>query len=811
MSHPIRILMLEDSPYDAELNERMLKQGGLELVIRRTETEVSFLNALHHFNPDIVLSDYNLPVYNGLKALQATRAFDPHIPFIFVTGAIGEEASVSMLKQGAVDYILKDRLMRLPEAVNRALEDARQKRKLRATEERFRLLMESSEYGIWDWDLRADKLYLSPQWKQQLGYQDDELENTLETFGRLLHPDDRDRILAKIDQFNECPGTWDIEFRMCHKSGQERWINSRGSYQLDADGKIKRVLGVHIDVTERVKSEEKLRQTAQVFSSTIEGVLITDIDGTILEVNPAFSEITGYSREESLGRNPRMYQSGRHNRDFYRSLWDSLVNEGQWSGEIWNRRSDGYIYPTSTTISAIKDENGKPTGYVGLFADITQSKRTEARLEFLAHHDPLTGLPNRLLFSARLKQALKHAKRNNRRVAVIFIDLDFFKNINDSLGHPVGDELLHRVSHRLLQFIRADDTLARLSGDEFVLMIEDVVSLDSLTLVLEKIMNSFGDPFTLKRHQIQVSASIGVSVFPDDGLNNDELLRNADAAMYRAKDEGRNNYQFYTREMTESALEHIFLDHAIHNALSQQEFLQFYQPQYRLEDNRLIGCETLIRWQHPLQGMIAPQRFIPLAERNGAIREIDTWMLKTACRQGRMWLDRQLPLQRISVNMTGSHIQRDNFANSIKAVLADENFPRQHLEIEVTESFVMQRPDAGIRQLQKLYDDGISIAIDDFGTGYSSLNYLKKLPVSKIKLDRSFIQDITEDKDSLAIVKAIIDLSKSLGKTIIAEGVETSEQADLLRDLGCEQVQGFYFERPVNVEKMTELLVTQYP
>jgi len=811
MSPPIRIVMLEDNPLDTELNSRALQKGGLECEIIQVETEAEFLSALKSHAPDVILSDFNLPSYDGFKALQATQVFDPDIPFIFVTGAIGEEASVNMLKYGAVDYILKDSLIRLPEAVNRALEDAKHQRLLKISEERYRMLMESSHYGIWDWDLEANTLYLSPQWKQQLGYLDGELENSFETFRRLLHPDEVDEIMASIDAFlltqNE---QWDHEFRLRHKNGDYIWVNARASYKSDAQGIVIRMIGVHIDITNRRQSEEKLRQAAQVFSSTIEGVIISDSDGAILDVNPAFCSISGYTREQSIGQNPRFLQSGRHSKDFYKAMWQSLLEEGNWSGEIWNRRAGGDIYPALMTISAVKDKGDITTGYVCLFADITKSKHAEERLAFLAHHDELTGLPNRLLLKDRLDHALRHAKRSKSRVAVIFIDLDHFKNINDSMGHSVGDEFLKKVSERLQEAIRSDDTLARISGDEFVLMIENSQAVNNTTNVLNKIVDEFRVPFELERHQVLITCSIGVSIFPEDGQSSEELIKNADAAMYRAKDEGRNTYEFYTPEMTESAQEHVYLESALINALKKNQFIQYYQPQFMLSTGSLIGCETLIRWQHPDDGMISPQRFIPIAEQNGTIRDIDFWMLRAACEQGRIWHDQGLPIQNISVNMTGSQIQRENFADTIHEILRSTKFPKENLEIEVTESFVMQRPDAGIRQLYKLYNNGIRIAIDDFGTGYSSLSYLKQLPVNKIKLDRAFINDITEDEDTLAIVRAITDLARSLGKTILAEGVETVEQAQKLRELGCEQVQGFYFGRPGAVEQMTDLLCSEH-
>jgi len=807
MSLPIRILMLEDNPLDTELNVRALKKGGLDLEIVQVDSEASFLDALSTFNPELILSDYNLPSYDGFKALKATQAFDPDIPFIFVTGAIGEEAAVTMLKCGAVDYILKDRLARLPESVNRALEDARHKRLLRISEERYRMLMESSHYGIWDWDIEANTLYLSPMWKLQLGYLDDELENSFDTFKRLLHPEDIDEIMAGIKAFLRAPDEqWNREFRLLHKDGHYIWVNARASHNANAQGVVIRMIGVHIDVTKRRKSEVKLRQAAQVFSSTIEGVIITDSDGNILDVNPAFCSITGYLREQAIGQNSRFLQSGRHSKEYYEEMWQSLIAEGCWSGEIWNRRANGDKYSALMTISAVKDKDEFTTGYVYLFADITKSKQAEERLAFLVHHDELTGLPNRLLLKDRLDQALRHAERKRGKVAILFIDLDHFKNINDSMGHSVGDEFLKKVSERLLQTIRSEDTLARISGDEFILMIENNHAVKDTTNVLNKLMDAFRKPFVLERHQVLITSSIGVSIFPEDGKSSEELIKNADAAMYRAKEEGRNTYEFYAPEMTESAQEHVYLESALFTALKHGHFVQYYQPQYLLSTGRLIGCETLIRWQHPDDGMISPQRFIPIAEQNGTIRDIDSWMLRTACQQGRAWHDQGLPIQSISVNMTGSQIQRDNFADSIHEILDSTRFPKEHLEIEVTESFVMQRPDAGIRQLYKLYNNGIRIAIDDFGTGYSSLNYLKQLPVSKIKLDRAFIKDITEDKDTLAIVRAIIDLSRSLGKTILAEGVETLGQAQQLKELGCEQVQGFYFGRPITAEKMTELL-----
>jgi diguanylate cyclase (GGDEF)-like protein/PAS domain S-box-containing protein len=927
MADLIRILLLEDDPLDAELNERALRNGDLEFETRCVADETGFCLALSEFAPDLVLSELSLPAYDGFKALQATQEHDPKLPFIFVSGAIGEETATQILQRGAVDYILKDRLARLPDAVKRAVADVRHQRRLSVSEQRFRMLTESSMYGIWDWDLEQDTLFLSSQWKAQLGYADDELQNEYATFAGLVHPEDWRWLEASIRDFLQTPGYWDHEFRMRHKDGDYRWIAARASHMVNQQGQVSRMLGVHIDITrhqqrqeqlrmfqrivsnsrdlmafidrdcryqlvneacaaaygkpmdqivghsvaelvgeadfsQRVKprleralagenvsfqdwftvggdrrffdvaytpnrnergemtgivaairditqyrkAQEKIRQAAQVFKSTIEGVTITDLKGRILDVNPSFCDITGYPREAVIGKNPSILQSGRHDRSFYRALWQSLVQTGRWSGEIWNRRANGFVYPELLTISTVKDEQGNPSGYVGVFTDITATKRNEERLEFLAHHDPLTRLPNRLLFNARLDQAIRHSRREHQKLAVFFIDLDRFKNINDSLGHQAGDELLRLVSQRLKQSVREEDTVARISGDEFVILLENLDKANAANQVLGKVMDSFRSPFVVRQSEVIVTCSVGVSIYPEDGSNGDDLMRNADAAMYRAKDEGRNTYEYYTPEMTASAFEHVFIETGLHRALAQQELIQVYQPQVDLKKGTIVGCEALVRWQHPEQGRIPPNRFIPIAEQSGLVLEIDNWMLRQACKQARAWCDQGLHMGRIAVNMTGRQVQRRDFARSVLKVVEEYGLGHGLVEIEVTESYVMQRPEVGIQQLKILYDAGIHIAIDDFGTGYSSLNYLRKLPFDKIKLDQSFIQDINRERDSLAIVKAVVMLGNALGKTVIAEGVETEEHAHILNQHGCHQAQGYLFSTPLSADEMRRFL-----
>ncbi|MET0048942.1 MAG: EAL domain-containing protein [Sedimenticola sp.] len=553
---------------------------------------------------------------------------------------------------------------------------------------------------------------------------------------------------------------------------------------------------------ERSRSVDKLRQSATIYQSTLEGVIITDADSKIVDVNNAFENITGYTREEVIGQNPRILQSDRHDSDFYYQLWHSLSASGQWRGEIWNRRKNGEIFPEWLNISSISDSKGKVTNYIGVFSDITSIKRSEEKLDHLAHHDPLTDLPNRLLFNSHLEQTIKHARRNNSVFAVLFMDLDRFKNINDSLGHKAGDQLLQQLAIRLKDTVRVDDIVARISGDEFVILLEDIGNAENTAIAVEKIMTIFNQPFELDKHEIRVTSSVGITLYPDNGDNVSSLLRNADAAMYRAKDEGRNTYQFYNQEMTNIAFERILMENALRVALNEHEFHLLYQPQVIMETGELIGAEALIRWHHPEIGEVLPSKFIPLAEENGLIHDIGIWVVETACCQGKRWLDEGFDFGRISVNIARPQLQHSDFVESIKEMLARIRFPANKLELEITESFIMQNTEQAIQQLDALRILGVRISIDDFGTGYSSMSYLKLLPIDKLKIDQSFVRDIPHDPNDMAITEAVIALGKALDLQVIAEGVETEQQASFLIEKGCLQAQGYLFGHPVSESEL---------
>ena len=560
------------------------------------------------------------------------------------------------------------------------------------------------------------------------------------------------------------------------------------------------------DITERKQAEEKLRQAAIVFENATEGVIITDADSAIVSINQAITGLTGYSEEEVLGKNPSLWKSDRHAPSFFQAMWASLEQTGQWRGEIWNRRKNGEAFPCWQTIRAVRDNTGEVMHYVSVLSDISAIKESQAKVEYLAHHDPLTDLPNRFLFDARLEHALERAHRTRQRTGVLFLDLDGFKHINDSLGHPAGDRVLQLTAERLRAQVREEDTVARLGGDEFTLLLEEITGPQEVAVVAQKLLESFKKPFELEGHTLHVTPSIGISLSPEDGKDVTTLVRNADTAMYRAKDKGRNTYQFYTKEFTDRASERIQMESKLHHALEQDEFLLYYQPQYSLQTGQLIGAEALVRWQHPDMGLVSPAKFIPLAEQTGLIVSIGEWVLATACTQIKEWRDQGLHLRCVSVNIAGKQLQRKDFFNKVQQITKGTGCSPEWLELEITEGFIMHQAEHAVRLLQMLRGIGIEVAIDDFGTGYSSLSYLKRLPLTKLKIDQSFIRDIPQNTDDMAIARAVIALGKSLQLKVIAEGVETEAQQSFLKSEGCDEVQGYLYSRPVPAEEFQFIL-----
>jgi diguanylate cyclase (GGDEF)-like protein/PAS domain S-box-containing protein len=675
-------------------------------------------------------------------------------------------------------------------------ERKRAEESLRSQERFISAIADASPALVYVFDLDiSSNIYVNSGIEQLLGYTPEAIEAMGERLlERLVHPDDLPAVMdlhARIRKATD-DAVLSIDYRMRHNDGTWRVLHSDERVFLrHSDGSVKQKVGIAVDVTAQKETERQLSQAAAVFSSTVEGIAITDTEAKILDVNQSFCDITGYSREEVIGRNPRLLQSGKHDQAFYEGMWRSLLDTGHWRGEIWNRAKSGRVYPELLSISAVRDSDGKTTGYVSAFSDITLMKQTEDRLDHLAHHDALTGLPNRLLFGERLKQSIRRARSSDGALAVVFTDLDRFKNVNDSLGHQYGDELLKQVSDRLSGLIRAEDTLARISGDEFVVLLEGIATAADAAVVVDKMMGAFQTPHRVLGAEIRMTCSMGISLFPSDGEDASELMRNADAAMYRAKDDGRNTYQFYSSEMTSAALEHVVMENALRSAIKNDEFFLVFQPQYELGSGALMGVETLLRWRHPQWGLVSPGRFISIAEQSGQIRDIGRWVLSRACRQGKEWIDQGYDIGRIAINVSGQQVQREDFLAEVASVLDSTGLPAGRLEIEVTETFFMKSAEQAIGTLQGLKDLGVQVSIDDFGTGYSSMLYLKRLPVTRLKIDQSFVRDIPDDGDDVEIVRAMVAMCRSLRLGVIAEGIETQDQLNLLREMGCTHGQGY--------------------
>ena len=562
------------------------------------------------------------------------------------------------------------------------------------------------------------------------------------------------------------------------------------------------------DITEHRRAEAQLRLAAKVFESSSQGILITDSQAGVISTNWAFEKVTGCAQEEVIGKTPAILSSGRHDKVFYSDMWRSIAEKGYWQGEIWNRRKSGEIYPEWLTVSAVKDEQDNITHYIGVFSDISEQKAAQERIERLAHYDTLTGLPNRSRLQDQLAAATANARGAQTKVAVLFLDLDRFKDINDSLGHAAGDALLVAFAERLRGCIRAEDAVIRLGGDEFVAVLTEVKKSDHASMVAEKIIKATTKPYLIAGQEIVATLSIGISVYPDDGGDMGTLVRNADMAMYAAKEAGRNTYQFFSATMDRKASMTLSLENGLRKALAHGEFVLHYQPQLDLSSGRIVGVEALIRWQHPEQGLISPAQFIPFAEERGLIVPIGEWTMQEAFRQNREWQRAGLLAVPVAVNISPLQFQQKDFVKKTMSLAEAAGLAPHHAELEITEGVIMRDVQAAQATLGTLKEMGFQLSIDDFGTGYSSLNYLKRFPIDKLKIDRSFVHGLPADADDAAIVSAIIAMAQALRLKVIAEGVETEEQIGFLRAKGCDQVQGYYYHKPLPAEELIGLLFT---
>ncbi|MFO1436324.1 MAG: EAL domain-containing protein [Gammaproteobacteria bacterium] len=721
-------------------------------------------------------------------------------PHFFVDDVVRLFDEMAMDISFALDNCLREKRR---QAAERSLQDS---------ETRMRLAVNAAQLGIYDVNFKTGERSFNNEYAVMLEYDPATFRETTTEFNERIHPSDRAIWRSAYRGYlkGRLP-IYQVEFRLRTARGNWKWILATGTaVERDERGKPIRFVGTHLDISDRKASEEQMRLVASVFESSHDTIVITDANLSIIAVNKAFSETTGYSAEEALGKHISLLKSGRHEDGFYDEMWRQINDVGYWQGEVWDRRKNGDIYPNLKTISAVRNQSGVVTHYVDIAADITQDKRAEEQIKQLAYYDALTGVPNRVLLQDRAKRELAQAHRAGTEIALFFVDLDRFKNINDSLGHVMGDRLLQELANRLRATVRDTDTVCRLGGDEFLLLFS-IDGINSAARIAQKLLSAIGEPFQIDNHSLRITPSIGISLYPKDGSSFEELLKNADVAMYKAKESGRNTFNFFTPEMNAGALDRLMLEGALRQALGADQLELHYQPQISLKGGCIIGAEALVRWRHPERGQISPGRFIPIAEECGLITSLGEWVLKEACGQLRRWDEAGAVLPSIAVNLSSRQFTVRSISDVIANTLKETGLSGTRLEVEITESILLQDIENTLEALHRLKEMGIRVAVDDFGTGYSSLSYLKRFPLDRLKIDKSFVHDVTDDPDDQAIASAVINLGHSMGLVVIAEGVETQEQLKMLGKMGCDGAQGYFFAKPMPADEMGRFLKAYKP
>ncbi len=684
---------------------------------------------------------------------------------------------------------------------------------LRASEQRYRLLAESISDVIFSTDSRLQLNYVSPSVETALGYRQDwVLANGLR--GLVTNTQQLGGLFALLEQLRkaldaprlleELRRQFQPRVVVCdclRADGRKIPVELRLVPMWNDNGHFEGLLGIGRDIDQQRRAEKGLRMAATVFEHSTAAILVTDPAGYIVQVNETFSRVTGFAPAQVLDQLPGLLTADRQQANHLNYVIGQLRQRGSWEGEVWLKRKSGEIFPAWVGITAVQDEEGDLVSYVCFFSDISERKASEERIHRLAYYDGLTHLPNRTLFQDRLHHALQQAERHQEWLVLMFLDLDRFKPINDSLGHAAGDRMLKEVALRLSACVGDEDTVARMGGDEFTLLLHAQASreaaLHQAIHVAEQILASLARPFILEGREFFVTASVGIALSPQDGDELSQLMKNADTAMYHAKERGKNNFQFYQAEMNASALERLELESDLRHALEQDQFVLHYQPQFSGDGRRLTGAEALLRWQHPRRGLVPPDQFIPVLEELGLVVEVGDWVLREACRQLKCWHQEQIRVPKISVNLSARQFSEGDLHKRVAAVLEDSGLPAACLELELTESILMQDVSVALQTLTDLKRLGLCLAIDDFGTGYSSLNYLKQFPIDVLKIDRSFVDGLPDGEQDSQIARAIIAMAHSLNLAVIAEGVETQAQLDFLREHDCDQVQGYLLGRPI--------------
>ncbi|WP_297744349.1 EAL domain-containing protein [Nitrosomonas sp.] len=808
LSSPLlRFLFIEDLEDDALLVVDFLRSGGLQFDWQRVATEQEVSLKLQE-SWDIVFSDYTMPGFSGIRALEIVRKHDPDLPFIFISGTIGEEIAVEALKQGAQDYVMKGNMGRLLPAIDRELREAQSRRERRQTDQLLRklsLVVTQTTDSVFVTDREGHIEYVNPAFELLTGYSIDEAKGKTPA---ILCSGQHDRnvycqLWDTIVSGNIYKGTLVNRRKNGEFFHQEQEITPL----KDERGHITHYVATGRDISNRVNIERERARLAAILEATPDLVAIFEPSGVFRYLNGAGRLLLGISMKEDITQH-RMQTLFRE--DIAQQMMDEIIKsasqDGIWSGETVLQIAAGRELPVSQVVLAHKNNSHEIHFLSTIARDISERKRFEAELQYQATHDRLTNLPNRFFLLDRFATALEHARRHRHHVAVLFLDMDHFKRINDTLGHAAGDSLLQQVAQRLQSCMRANDTVARHGGDEFTIVVGDLDDPENILGVLRKLRKAIELPVIVNSQEIYVTFSTGIALYPHDGTGIDDLLSHADIAMYQAKSAGPNQYRFYAPNMNVRGHELLALEADLRRAMEQEEFVLHYQPQIDLRDNRIIGAEGLIRWQHPTRGLVSPADFIPLLEKSGMIVPVGEWVMHEACRMHRKWRKLGFNDLRVSINVSAAQFGDVDLLAKVQRVLKEEHMPHQALEFEITENILMRDPVSAAELLEAIHALGVRIAIDDFGTGYSSLAYLKRFPLDALKIDQTFVRDITSDTSDAAIVEASVSLAHKLDLEVVAEGVETEQQLAFLCAQGCDLVQGYYFGRPVTIAEFTRLL-----
>jgi diguanylate cyclase (GGDEF)-like protein/PAS domain S-box-containing protein len=802
-----RIMVVEDERIIALHLRQQLEKLGYQVVgvVASGEQALENVRALE---PDVMLMDIHIEgALDGIETA-ARMPEDLQIPVVYLT-AYSEEATLARARATRpYGYLLKPFAEReLHATIQMVLERRSAEMALRESEERLRFALDAAEMGSWELDASTHRLLRMGRADQIFGFAPEVFSGTWEAFLDQVHESDRDLVSEAFDRVLQQSTLCQVEFRSVRPGGALRWLKVQGKrFGARTNGSV-RIIGVVQDITERRAAEERLRQAATVLEASTDGILILDDQLRIVTANHGYCVMTGFTEQELLGSRPHLLFPGAPAAGDVEALSRDLEKHGQWRSEIQGRRKNGDPFPVLTNVVAVAGTDDLPH-YVAVFTDMTAVRTAEAELQRLAHYDPVTDLPNRLLAVDRLEQALERAARRNGRVALLFVDLDHFKRINDTLGHDAGDELLRAIAQRMRQGVRAEDTVARFGGDEFLVVLEGIERSEDVGRVADKILAAISEPTLLTGREVSISGSVGISFYPDDGTSREDLIRAADTAMYAAKETGRQSYAFHTAEMTSTARHYMALDQDLRRAVQRRELTLRYQPQISMQTGQIIGIEALLRWQHGGKGLLGADEVIPMAEKNGLILEMGQWALGEALRQAKEWVDSGLPPVRVAVNVSAIQVQRGRLLHAVIQALHEAAMLPDQLEIEITESTLQSEPDC-LSALQALRRLGVTLAIDDFGTGYSCLSSLKTLPINRLKIDRAFVRDVPRDPNDAAIVEAIIAMAHKLDLGVVAEGVETAAQEKFLRDRGCDAAQGYLYAHPMAPEPMADLLRRQ--